>query len=75
MLASKRFITILLLVAMAALGFVILEYVDDRGHEQQLPADFRAPVANPPIDPNRPDLIEEPRIDETTDPDKPRAEP
>jgi hypothetical protein len=58
--ASKRFMTILLLVAVAALGLVVFQILEDRAHEQPLPADFRAPVANPPVDPNRPDLFEEP---------------
>jgi hypothetical protein len=54
----------LALVALAVLGFVVFKFVDGRGNESQLHADFRAPVANPPVEPDRPDLLEEPRIDE-----------
>ena len=51
-------------VAIVVLGFVIFEFVDDLSHEKNPHADYRAPVVNPPVDPNRPDLFEEPRIDE-----------
>ncbi len=51
-------------VAVVVLGFVIFEFVDDLSHEKNPHADYRVPVANPPVDPNRPDLFEEPRIDE-----------
>ena len=64
MSTTNRFKLVLALVAFAALGIVVLEYVDDRRHQRRLHADDRIPVANPPVDPNRPDLFEEPRIDE-----------
>ena len=57
-------VLVLALVAFAVLGFVIFEYGDDRDAERRLHVDDRMPVADPPLDPNRPDLFEEPRIDE-----------
>ncbi len=64
MSTTNRFKLVLALVAFAVLGFVVFEYVDDRGHESRLHVDDRMPDAGPPVDPNRPDLFEEPRIDE-----------
>jgi hypothetical protein len=64
MSTTNRFKLALALVAFAALGFVVFEYVGDRDHERRLHTDDRMPVANPPVDPNRPDLLEEPRIEE-----------
>ena len=59
---ANRFTLALVLVALAALGFEIYKYFDLRDHEPPLPADYRIPVANPPLEPDRPDLKEEPRI-------------
>ena len=64
MSTTNRFKLVLALVAFAVLGFVVFEHVDDRGHERRLHVDDRMPIADPPVDPNRPDLFEEPRIDE-----------
>jgi len=64
MSTTNRSKLVLALAAIAALGFVVFEYVDDQDHERRLHTDDRIPVANPPVDPNRPDLFEEPRIDE-----------
>jgi hypothetical protein len=64
MSTTNRFKLVLALAAFAALGFVVFEFVDDQGHESRMHADDRMPVANPPVDPNRPDLFEEPRIEE-----------
>jgi hypothetical protein len=53
--------------ALLALALIMLEnfeQADDSSPEPGAYADYRAPVANPPPDPNRPDLWEESRIDE-----------
>ncbi len=52
------------LVALAALAFMLNDYVKDQRDQRQLRADYRAPVANPPVEPDRPDLFEEARIEE-----------
>jgi hypothetical protein len=62
--ATNRSVRLLALIALAALGFVVFDYIEDRGDEGQLDADYRAPAANPPVEPDRPDLFEEPMIDE-----------
>lgn len=62
--ATNRFTIALVVVALAALGFEIFKYFDVRSAEQAVTADYRLPVANPPLEPDRPDLIEEPRIEE-----------
>jgi len=64
MSTTNRFKLVLALVAFAVLGFGVFENADDRGLERRLHVDARMPVADPPVDPNRPDLFEEPRIDE-----------
>ena len=66
MSATRRITLLGVLVALAALGFGLFEYASDRGNEGQLHADYRTPVANPPVEPDRPDLLEEPRIDDGT---------
>lgn len=55
---------LVVLVALAALAFVLSDHVTDQRDQRQLRADYRAPVANPPVEPDRPDLFEEPRIEE-----------
>lgn len=55
---------VLLLAALVVSGFVAFVFADRPVHERQSGAGYRAPAANPPADPNRPDLFEEPRIDE-----------
>ena len=61
---SKRFKLILALVALVTLVFVRVEYVNNQSYERQLHTNYRVPVNSPPVDPNRPDLFEEPTIDE-----------
>ncbi len=46
----------LIIMAVGALAFWIFDYLDGGG-SNQIPADFRMPVADPPIEPDRPDLI------------------
>jgi hypothetical protein len=53
-----------MLIALAALGFVAFDHIDDRDDEPQLDAGYRLPAVNPPVEPDRPDLFEEPTIDE-----------
>jgi len=62
--ATNRFTLALVLVALAALGFEIYKYFDDRDRNEAT-ADFRMPTANPILEEDRPDLIGEPRIDES----------
>lgn len=62
MSSTKRFSLLLALVGLIALGFVIFDYDGDSSREAELQADYRAPVANPPVEPDRPDLFEEPTI-------------
>ena len=62
--ATARLTLVLLAVALAVLGWVVVGHLDERDEEPQLQAEYRVPNANPPVDPNRPDLLEEPRIDE-----------
>lgn len=62
--ATNRFTLALVLVALAALGFELYKYFDVRPTDQTVRSDYRMPVANPPLEPERPDLIEEPKIDE-----------
>ena len=64
MSATKRFNLLLALVGLIALGFVVFDYDGDSNREEEMQADYRAPVANPPVEPDRPDLFEEPIIDE-----------
>lgn len=59
-----RFWLVAYLVALIAIGFVVFGFVDDRNGGIELQDFNRAPVANPPVDPHRPDLLEEPRIHE-----------
>lgn len=61
--AMNRFTVALVLVALAALGFEIYKYFDDRDRNE-VTSDFRMPTANPILEEDRPDLIGEPRIDE-----------
>ena len=60
---AGRLVVILALVVLAAAAFVTLG-TGDRDPERRLETDYRAPVGNPPVEPDRPDLIEEPKIDE-----------
>lgn len=53
----------LMLAALIAFAFAAFEVADERGDKSHLRPDYRAPVANPPVEPDRPDLLEEPRID------------
>ena len=62
--ATNRFTLALALIALAALAFEVYKYFDARKRELLLPSQLQMPVANPPVDPNRPDLFEEPRIEE-----------
>ena len=50
------------------LGLWLYEHFVDRDAEPAIPTERRVPATNPPIEPDRPDLWEEPRIE----PDAPR---
>lgn len=56
-------------LVLAALALAAAAYLASRspGESDAPPLpyeEYRAPVQNPPLEPDRPDLIEEPRIDE-----------
>jgi hypothetical protein len=56
-------------IATIAVGLLVATYllVPMAGTDTptvEFDSEFRAPVANPVLEPDRPDLIEEPRIDE-----------
>ena len=61
--ATREIAVLLVLAALAVLGIVMVGNDEEWDREQELRADYRAPVANPPVDPNRPDLFEEPEIE------------
>ncbi len=61
--ASRRMMRLVVLVALAALAFMLNDYIKDQRDQRQLRADYRVPVANPPVEPDRPDLFEEPKIE------------
>jgi hypothetical protein len=61
---TKRIVQLLALIALAAVGFVAFDPIVERDDERQLHADYRVPAVNPPVEPDRPDLFEEPTIDE-----------
>ena len=54
----------LLLVCLLALSYVVTAQFQHAEPEPGAETDYRAPVANPVLEPDRPDLIGEPRIDE-----------
>ena len=66
--ATNRFTLALVIVALAALGFEVYKYLDAPDREQRLlsnhpmsidrMSNHRMPIANPPLEPDRPDLIE-----------------
>ena len=55
-LSMDRVKLALVLFAVGALAFWIFDYPYS-SDSNQIPADFRMPVADPPIEPDRPDLI------------------
>lgn len=59
---TRRTMRLIVLAALAVVVIMLFVYIDDQGDRRQLQADYRAPVANPPAEPDRPDLFEEPRI-------------
>ena len=62
--AANRFTLALLLVALLALAFEVFRYFDMREREQTALSSYQLPVANPLLEPDRPDLLAEPRIEE-----------
>lgn len=51
------------LIAIGAIGLLSLSYIGDHDRDRVHGVDARMPIANPPPDPNRPDLFEEPVIE------------
>ena len=60
---DKRLTLAFIVAALAAAGLFLFDF---EGREQLHVEneDLRMPVSNPPVEPDRPDLLEEPRIDE-----------
>jgi hypothetical protein len=61
--ATHRFTLALVIVALAALGFEVYKYFDTQDRGQRLSSNHRMsnhrmPIADPPLEPDRPDLIE-----------------
>jgi hypothetical protein len=54
----------LLLISLLALSYVVTAQFQLVEPEPGVETDYRAPVANPVLEPDRPDLIGEPRIDQ-----------
>ena len=52
------------LVAIGVIGLISLGHNGNHDRERVSHVEPRMPVANRPVDPNRPDLFEEPAIDE-----------
>lgn len=64
MQATSRTRLLLLVAVLAAIAFA-LSLAMREDEQPPLPyEEHRRPVSNPPVDPNRPDLFEEPVIDE-----------
>jgi len=61
----------LLLLAAAAFSWYLAREAPQAPPPGPLPGEARIPVANPPLEPDRPDLFEEPRIEEPRDQDDP----
>ena len=53
-----------LLVCLLALSYFVAGQYQRAEPEPAVGSDYRAPVPNPELEPDRPDLIGEPRIDE-----------
>ncbi|MDX1406094.1 MAG: hypothetical protein R3192_16240 [Woeseiaceae bacterium] len=67
MSATRRLLRATVLIGLAVLVFVLFDHVDQRREARQWRVDARPPVANPPVEPDRPDLFEEPRVPEQPD--------
>ena len=62
--ATVRYRLLILLAGATVIGYGIISFFQDGSEETQAVPDIRMPVANTPLEPDRPDLIGEPRIDE-----------
>lgn len=63
--AARSSLTLLLgLIALVWIGVESYNYFNDRNAEQDISAGANIPVVDPPLEPDRPDLIEEPRIND-----------
>lgn len=60
---DKRLTLAFFIAALAAAGLFLFD-VEDREQLHVENEDLRMPVSNPPVERDRPDLLEEPRIDE-----------
>ena len=55
---------LILLIGTAIFGYGIYQYIQLQEISSESPPEFRMPVTNSPLEPDRPDLLGEPRIDE-----------
>lgn len=63
MRTAPRTKLLLLVAVLAAIAFTVSVTVRDEEPVRLPYEEHRTPVSNPPVDPNRPDLFEEPVID------------
>jgi len=61
----SRLTLALVLIAFSWFGVEGYKYFGDASEKQGISAEVHIPVANPPLEADRPDLIEEPRITDT----------
>ena len=66
-IGSGRTKMLLLLVALVVIGFGIYEHFNRSERQENTNENLRIPVTNPLLEPDRPDLIGEPRIDDQPD--------
>jgi hypothetical protein len=55
---------LLLLAGAAVIAYGVYTRVSEHGDVPEAASDIRVPITNAPLEPDRPDLIGEPRIDE-----------
>jgi hypothetical protein len=59
-----RFKVMLIVIALLALSIALYRLNNSRSVPVETTQDLRMPVTNPPLEPDRPDLIGEPRINQ-----------
>lgn len=62
--AAVRVRPVILLIGAAIIGWGIYSHWKQRTEAVDAASDIRMPITNAPLEPDRPDLIGEPRIDE-----------
>jgi hypothetical protein len=62
--ARSRLTLALVLIALSWIGVEGYKYFGDANEKHGISGEVHIPIANPPLEPDRPDLIEEPKIKE-----------